>query len=73
MHSPLRLETDHQALQFTRYVDKGPLSVWAVAAISHINIEVVYVPAAENGVADFLSRYQLLGRNGFLFRVSAER
>ena len=62
---PLRVETDHQALQFTRYVDKGPLSAWAVATIGHINIEVVYVPAAENGVADFLSRYQLLGRNDF--------
>ena len=62
---PLRVETDHQALQFTRYVDKGPLSAWAVATIGHINIEVVYVPAAENGVADFLSRYQLLGRNEF--------
>ena len=45
--------------------DKGPLSAWAIATIGYINMEVAYVPAAEKGVVDFLSRYQLLGRNEF--------
>ncbi len=30
---PLRVETDHQALQFNRYVDKGPLSAWALRSV----------------------------------------
>jgi hypothetical protein len=56
---PLRVETDHQA--------RGQ---WPPLVIT---IEVVYVPAAENGVADFLSRYNSWAGTIILFRVSAER
>ena len=62
---PLLVETDHKALEFTRYVDRGPLSGWALAQIGHINIEVTYLPGPKNAIADWLSRYQLLGRNEF--------
>ena len=37
---PLLVETDHKALKFTRYVDRGPLSGWALAQIGHIDVEV---------------------------------
>ncbi len=49
---------------YTRYVDRGPLSRWALAQIGHINV-VKYLPGPKNATADWLSRYQLLGRNEF--------
>jgi hypothetical protein len=59
---PLLVETDHSALEFTRYVDRGPLPGWALAQMGHINVEVEYLPGPK---ADWLCRYQLLGRNEF--------
>ncbi len=40
----------------------GRLSGWA---IGHINVEVKYLSGPKNATADWLSRYQLLGRNEF--------
>ncbi len=37
----------------------------ALAQIGHINVEVKYLPGPKNATADWLSRYQLLGRNEF--------
>ncbi len=62
---PLLVETDHKALEFTRYVGRGPLSGWALAQIGHINVEVKYLPGPKNATVDWPSRYQLLGRNKF--------
>jgi hypothetical protein len=54
--------TDHKAIEFTRDVDRALLSGSALAQIVHINVEVT---GPKNATADWLSRYQVLGRNEF--------